>query len=86
MNSIDKNEVTNAMQEIVEKQFASCADFIVDNYAYQYLADLATEGESKFVARPLCVVLPSTTKEVVKIVKYCNERELEFKAQSTYIS
>ena len=83
MSKIDKKEVLSGMQSIVGVKFANSDDYLLDNYAYQYLGDLATRGESKFTNRPICVVLPSNTEEIVKIVKYCNENGLQFKAQST---
>ncbi len=83
MSKIDKNKILVAMQNIVGKKFANSDDYLLDNYAYQYLADLNTGGVSKFVNRPICVVLPSSTEEIVKIVKFCNENSLQFKAQST---
>lgn len=83
MSRIERNEVLTVMQSIVGNKFASSDDYLLDNYAYQYLADLGTGGESKFTNRPICVVLPSNTNEIVKIVKYCNENGLQFKAQST---
>jgi len=83
MSKIDKKEVLSSMQSIVGVKFANSDDYLLDNYAYQYLGDLATRGESKFTNRPICVVLPSNTEEIVKIVKYCNENGLQFKAQST---
>lgn len=83
MSKVDKTQVLGAMQSIVGKQFANSDEYLLDNYAYQYLADLHTGGISKFVSRPICVVLPSNTEEIVEIVKYCNENNLQFKAQST---
>ncbi|MFX0100629.1 MAG: FAD-binding oxidoreductase [Candidatus Hodarchaeota archaeon] len=56
---------------------------MVDNYAYQWNADNLSYADRKFAYRPLCVVLPEKTEEIVKIVKYCNTNGLQFKAQST---
>ena len=83
MSGVNKDDVISAMGGIVGKKFVNGELFLTDNYAYNWNADNLTKGESKFVYRPLCVVLPSDTGEIVKIVKYCNEKGVQFKAQST---
>ncbi len=83
MSRVKKDDVISAMVGILGKKYVNGDLFLTDNYAYNWNADNLTGGESKFVYRPLCVVLPSNTEEIVKIVKYCNEKGVQFKAQST---
>ena len=83
MSKIDKKKLVSSMGKIVGERFVNADDFLIDNYAYNWNADNLTDGKSKFAFRPICVVLPVNTNEIVKIVKFCNENELQFKAQST---
>jgi len=83
MSKINKKELLTPMENIVGKGFANTDDYLLDNYAYQYLGDLGSGGETKFVHRPICVVVPATTEEIIKIIKYWNKNGLQFKAQST---
>ena len=83
MSKINKKDVLEVIKNIVGERFASSDKYLLDNYAYNWNADNLTGGESKFVHCPLCVVLPSNTNEIVKIVKYCNDSGLQFKATST---
>ena len=83
MSKPDKKDVISAMEGIVSKKYVSGETYLTDNYAYNWNADNLTEGKSKFVHKPICVVLPEKTEEIVKIVQYCNDQGLQFKAQST---
>lgn len=83
MSKIEKKQILSSMKNIVGDRFACSDNFLLDNYAYNWNADNLTGGNSKFLNRPLCVVLPSKTDEIVKVVKFCNENDLQFKAQST---
>lgn len=83
MSKVSSESVKEAMIKIIGGKFV-CNDLgIMDTYAYNWNADNLTGGLSKFANRPLCVVMPSKTAEIVKIVKYCNENNLQFKAMST---
>jgi glycolate oxidase len=77
-----ENLVT-AMEKIIGKRFVCADPGILDTYAYNWNADNLTGGVSKFAHRPLCVVMPDHTSEIVEIVKYCNQHKLQFKAMST---
>lgn len=82
MTTIKKEEVINTLEKIVGSKFV-CADLgIMDTYAFNWNADNLTGGVSKFANRPLCVVMPDTTTEIVKIVKFCNQNKLQYKAMS----
>nr|MDO8112575.1 FAD-binding oxidoreductase [Candidatus Sigynarchaeota archaeon] len=63
------------------------SDAMTDVYAYNWCMEVVNQMEGKdpvpYSPRPLAVVLPSTTDEVVGIVKACNAHGLTFKAQST---
>lgn len=83
MSKIDIKELVSSVGKIVGERYVSADDFLIDNYAYNWNADNLTNGKSKFAFRPISVVLPANTNEIVKIVKFCNENGLQFKAQST---
>ncbi len=83
MSKIEIKELVSSMGKIVGERYVSADDFLIDNYAYNWNADNLTGGKSKFAFRPISVVLPANTNEIVKIVKFCNENGLQFKAQST---
>ena len=53
---------------------------VLDTYAWQ---PFVNEDPSKWVTRPVAVVLPSSTEEVRGIVRACNKHDLKFKAFST---
>lgn len=84
MMEVNKSDVLIVMEQILgNKGFVTADPGILDTYAFNWNADNLNEGKSKFAHRPLCVVLPSNTEEIVRIVKYCNEKGFQFKAQST---
>ena len=63
---------------------------ITDTYAYNWCIEFVNAAEGKtgdevngFYHRPAAVALPSTTQEVVELIKLCNKHGLKFKAQST---
>lgn len=78
------SETVKVMVEILGNRKYVTEDLgILDTYAFNWNADNLNEGKSKFAHRPLCVVLPKNKDEIIKIVKYCNDVGLQFKAQST---
>lgn len=84
MSSVELPEVMRAMEAIVKsRNYITSDPGILDSYAFNWNADNLNEGRSKFAHRPICVVLPKNTEEILEIVKYCNENRLQFKAQST---
>ncbi len=83
MDNLDVEIITKNLANIVGKRYI-CADLgIMDTYAYNWNADNLSGGKTKFANRPLCVVMPKETAEIVEIIKYCNEKNLQFKAMST---
>lgn len=83
MTRLTTEEVVQAMKEILGERFVSADPGILDSYAFQLGGDLLTKGKHKFGPRPLCVVLPATTQEVIDIVKFCNKNNYQYKAFST---
>lgn len=68
------------LEDIVGEENISREPAVLDTYAWQ---PYANEDPSKWVKRPLVVVLPASTEEVQKVVKACNTHGLKFKAFST---
>lgn len=83
MTRITKIEVLEAMAEILGDKYVSGDLGILDTYAFQLGGDILTKGKHKFGPRPLCVVLPAKTEEIIDIVKFCNFNNLQYKAFST---
>ncbi|MBD3231006.1 MAG: FAD-binding protein [Candidatus Lokiarchaeota archaeon] len=84
MSSIKINTVIKDMKDILgKKRYITADPGILDTYAFNWNADNLNEGKSKFANRPLCVVLPKNIHEIIRVVKYCNDNDLQFKAQST---
>lgn len=83
MSPLDKTKLLARMIEIVGKRFVCADPGVLDTYAYNWNADNLTGGISKFANRPAIVVMPHTTVEIVKIVKFCNTQKMQFKAMST---
>ena len=82
MSSIPLKTVILSMEKILgNKKFITADPGILDTYAFNWNADNLNDGKSKFANRPLCVVLPKTTDEIIQIVKFCNNNDLQFKAQ-----
>ncbi len=79
----DPHEIATELRHVVGTRNVEDDPGIMDAYAFNWNADNLTGGKSKFARRPLCVVLPGTTPEVLQIVRFCNARRLQFKAQST---
>ena len=81
---MSNREIFKVMVEILgNRTYVTEDPGILDTYAFNWNADNLNEGKSKFAHRPLCVVLPKDKNEIIKIVKYCNDVGLQFKAQST---
>ena len=84
MNTVEKSELFNKLEQILKNnKYITSDPGILDSYAFNWNADNLNDGKTKFANRPICVVLPNNTKEIIAIVKYCNEKGLQFKAQST---
>ena len=68
------------LEDIVGGENITCEPAVLDTYAWQ---PYANEDPSKWVPRPLAVVLPASTEEVRGVVRACNEHGFKFKAFST---
>jgi glycolate oxidase len=69
-----------ALEDCVGRENASREPAVLDTYAWQ---PFVNEDPSKWVSRPVAVVLPASTEEVQAVVKACNRYGLKFKAFST---
>lgn len=68
------------LEDCVGRENVSREPAILDTYAWQ---PYANEDPSKWVTRPVAVVLPASTEEVRGVVRACNKHGLKFKAFST---
>jgi glycolate oxidase len=82
-----EQETFTELAAIVGQANIDDSDAMTDVYAYNWCMEVVNEMEGKdpipYSPRPLAVVLPSSTEEVVGIVKACNQHGFSFKAQST---
>lgn len=74
-------EVASELKEIVGARWVSTDPAVLDTYAWQYVAEAI--NADNYMPRPLAVVLPANTQEVVEIVKLCNKMGVQYKACST---
>lgn len=71
-----------ALEDIVGEENTSEDPAILDSYAFQMGSELAG-FPTRFMCRPVAVIMPGSTEEVQAIVKACNRYRLKFKAYST---
>ncbi len=83
MSAMNKDTLIKAMRKIVGERFVCADPGVLDTYAYNWNADNLSSGSTKFANRPAIVIMPGNTAEIVKIVKFCNEKGAQFKAMST---
>ena len=70
-----------ALEDIVGPENVTEEPAILDGYCFVWANEAMFED--KFTARPLAVVLPSTTEEVQGIVRVCNSFKIKFRAHSS---
>jgi glycolate oxidase len=68
------------LEEAVGSENVSREPAVLDGYAWQ---PMINDDPSKWVKRPVAVVLPSSTEEVQAVIRACNEHDLKFKAFAT---
>jgi len=82
-----EQKILEEFQAIVGKENVNDGEVITNVYAYNWCTEFVNYMDGKepipFSAVPKAVILPSTTREVQKIVQACNKYNLIFKAQST---
>ena len=76
-----RERVGGALREIVGERWVSTDPMILDTYTWQYQAEAVTG--TRWMERPLAVVLPADTEQVAEIVRLCNREGVQFKAIST---
>jgi glycolate oxidase len=74
------DEAYKALEEAVGPDNASREPAVLDGYTWQ---PTINDDPSRWVYRPVAVVLPGSTREVQAAVKACNKHGLRFKAFST---
>jgi len=83
---LDKR-IFKEFEEIVGVGNIDDNEAMIECYAYNWCQELFNyiddDAPIPFSEVPLAVILPSTTKEVQRIVKLCNKHKIQFKAQST---
>lgn len=75
-------DVYRALEDIVGPDNVSDDPAILDSYAFQWVAELSQRG-SKFMPRPVAVLLPANAEEVQAIIRTCNRYRIKCKAYST---
>jgi glycolate oxidase len=74
------------LEDILGPEYISEDLAIIDTYAFTGQHSQALAGaavEYRFHIRPEAIVLPGSTEDVQKIIKWCSRREIRFKASST---
>ncbi len=82
-----EKSVLKKFQAVVGEHNVNDGEIITNAYAYNWCVEITNYMEDKepipFSPIPKAVILPSSTEEVVNIVKLCNKYQIKFKAQST---
>ncbi|MFC1995308.1 FAD-binding oxidoreductase [Chloroflexota bacterium] len=76
-------DVCQELEDIVGADNISQEPAILDSYAFQWAAELDRPDLSKFMERPVAVIVPGSTEEVSAIVKICNKYKLKVHPHST---
>lgn len=71
------------LEDIVGPEFISDEPAFMDSYAFQWMAETVRENYSKYMPRPVAVILPATTQEVQAITRVCNKYKIKLKPIST---
>ena len=77
------DEIYQALEDIVGAENVSRDPVVLDSYAFEVLAELVRPGYSKYMPRPVAVVLPESTEEVQALVRLANTYKLKIKPLST---
>ena len=72
-----------ALEDIVGARFLSTEPCVRDTYAVFHSGSAVNRQNQVYTPRPAAVVLPKSTDEVARIVKFCNENDYQVKAFST---
>ena len=77
------DDAYRALEDIVGAENVSRDAAILDNYAFQYLAELVRPEHSHFMPRHAAVALPASTEEVQAIVRLANKHGFKVKPHGT---
>jgi glycolate oxidase len=77
------DEAYEALESIVGAENVSCDPAVLDSYAFEVLAELVRPEYSKYMPRPVAVVMPGSTEEVQAVVLLANKYRLKIKPLST---
>ncbi len=74
---------TKGLQDIVGQEWVSTSPCMMDTYSLYMNPETVVKDGSKWLPRPVAVVLPKSTQEVQEIMRFCNKNHLMTKPLST---
>ncbi len=77
------DEETEGLRGIVGQEWVSTSACMLDTYSFYLNPETVVTDGSKWLPRPVAVVLPKDTKEVQEIMRFCNRNHLMAKPLST---
>ena len=72
-----------ALEDIVGARYVSTEPCVRDAYTVYHSSSAINKQDQVYAPRPAAVILPKSTEEVARIVKFCNENDYQAKAFST---
>jgi glycolate oxidase len=76
-------EVYREFEDIVGSHFITDDPGFLDSYAFEWMAETVRKNYSKYMPRPVAVIMPASTEEVQEITKVCNKYQIKLKPIST---
>ncbi len=76
-------EAYREFEDIVGPEYITDDPAFLDSYAFEWMAETVRKNYSKFMPRPVAVIMPESTKEVQAITKVCNKYKIKLKPIST---
>jgi hypothetical protein len=81
--SLITEEETKGLQDIVGQEWVSTSPCMMDTYSLYMNPETVVKDGSKWLPRPVAVVLPKSTQEIQEIMRFCNKNHLMTKPLST---
>lgn len=76
-------EAYREFEDIVGSDYITDDPGFLDSYAFEWMAETVRKNYSKYMPRPVAVIMPASTKEVQAITKVCNRHKIKLKPIST---
>jgi len=76
-------EAYRECEDIVGPKYITDDPGFLDSYAFEWMAETIRKNYSKYMPRPVAVIMPASTEEVQAITRVCNKYKIKLKPIST---